>query len=129
MRDTFISLSEALAKQRLVLTKPKIRSERASIFNDLYPYYEKSYKKNTWLSYIAWLKTNRFKHSSQKVEEFKRTPAYFKIIDVKSLCSFWLGFMKTEDLYYLVSIAKDMDKRGQNFNKWLFYSIKDKSVV
>ena len=81
-----------------------------------------------WKNYIAWLKQNRFKHSRDTVEEFKKIAP--KEISVKSFCSFWLGHLKTEDLYYLLSIAKDKEQRGESFNKWLFWALKaEKSVV
>lgn len=127
MGDTFISLSDALAKMKSELNPPKFRSERNSIFNELYSYYEKSYKKNTWQEYLSWLKANKIKHTREHVEMFKKTPTFRKQITVKSFCSFWLGFMKTQDLYYLVSIAKDKENRGENFNKWLFWAIKDQN--
>lgn len=126
MGDTFISLSDALAKMKAESTPPKFRSERNSIFNEVYSYYENSYKKNTWSSYITWLKKNKFKHSKERVVEFKKDPTFRKQISVKSLCSFWLGFMKTQDLYYLASVMKDKENRGENVNKWLFWAIKTK---
>lgn len=129
MGDTFVSLSDALAKIKAESTPPKFRSERNSIFNELYSHYEKSYKKNTWASYISWLKANRLKHSREQVEKFKKSSAFRKQITVKSFCSFWLGWMSTQDLYYLVSIARDKENRGENFNKWLFWAIKHKDVV
>lgn len=49
---------------------------------------------------------------------------YFKKDTEKSFCSYRLGFMKTDDLYFLISIAKDKDNRGENFNRWLFWAIK-----
>lgn len=124
----FVSLSEAISKKMSEIEKPKFRCERSELFNELYSYYEKSYKKNSWSSYIAWLKKNRFKHSKEKIAEFKRDKSFRKQIPVSSFCSFWLSFMKTDDLYYLVSIAKDKDNRGENFNKWLFWAIKPQEI-
>jgi len=63
MDNSFISLQQAIQNAKLEIPKTKIRSERSSIFNELYSYYEKSYKKNTWSSYIAWLKFNKYKHT------------------------------------------------------------------
>lgn len=110
---------------RLENPKPKFRSERNALFNELYGYYEKSYRKNCWSDYIAWLRKNKFKHTKDRVNEFKATKDFRKKITVKSFCSFWLSFLKTNDLYYMISIAKDKDQRGENFNKWLFWAIKN----
>lgn len=116
---------EAIEKRKLEVEKPKFRSERSELFNELYSYYEKSYRKNCWSDYITWLKKNKFKHSKEKIAEFKKSKDFRKKISIKSFCSFWLSFVKTNDLYYLISIAKDKDQRGENFNKWLFWAIKN----
>lgn len=102
----------------------KFRSNRAELFNELYSLYEKSYKKNMWDEYRQWLRKNRFKHTTYTLEQFKKSSAYRKQIPVGSFCSFWFGFLTTSDLCYLISVAKDKDKRGENLNKWLFWSIK-----
>ena len=127
MDDTFISLAEYIAKIKLENPAP-FRSERNELFNQLYAFYEKSWKKNMWIDYIAWLKKNHFKHSKEKVLAYKKV-AYPKISE-KSFCSYWLGHIPTNDLYYLVSIAKDKDNRGENFNRWLFWALKiEKNMV
>ena len=107
----------------------RIKSHRAELFKELYSYYELSYKKNAWSDYKRWLGKNRFKHSPVKVAEFRKSKEFRKPIDISSFCSYWFGFLKTEDLYYLISIARDKHNRGENFNKWLFWSIKPNSVV
>ncbi len=124
MENVFLSFQEAIKKAKLSAGQPKFRSQRSELFAELYSYYEKSFKKNSWVDYINWLKKNHFKHSKDKVITFKTSKEFHKKITVASFCSFWLGFMKTEDLYYLISIAKDKDQRGENFNRWLFWAIK-----
>lgn len=118
-----ISLQDALKEKREALDViPKARSERASLFGELYEFYEKDYKRQTWLSYIKWLKENRFKHNKERVMQYKKVA--FPKITIKSFCSYWLCHMKTEDLYYLISIARDHDHRGTSFNRWLFWALK-----
>lgn len=125
MDNPFLSLQQALAEKMAEFgERPKFKSQRAELFAELYTYYEKSYKHNSWLNYIAWLKANRFKHTRERVEQYKKSKEFRKKITIKSFCSFWLSFMKTNDLYYLISIAKDKERRKENFNKWLFWSIK-----
>jgi len=110
-------------KNRLDLIPPKkTLNQRQELFAELYNYYEKDYKKQAWKSYVQWLKQNRIKHNKISIQEYKKIA--FKKITVKSFCSFWLSFIPTVDLWYLVSIAKDMDNRGQSFNRWLFWAIK-----
>lgn len=123
MDTNFISFADAIAQKKLEI-KPKFRSQRNELFNELYKYYEKSWKQNTWSNYIKWLKQNKFKNTPEKRNEFKKSKMYFKKDTEKSFCSYRLGFMKTDDLYFLISIAKDKDNRGENFNRWLFWAIK-----
>ena len=104
--------------------KNRFKSYRAELLNGIYTQYEISYKKNTWSDYRRWLAKNRFKHSSQKMEEFKKSKDFHPKISVKSFCSYWLGFLKNNDLHFILSIGKDMNRRGSNFNKWLFWAIK-----
>lgn len=117
----FITLQEAIKKYKN--EKPKI-SQRSDLLRQIYEYYQKSYKKNTWFNYLKWLKENKKEVSEETQNEFRKTKLYHKQIDTRSFCSFWLGHIPTEDLWYLLSIAKDMDNRNQNFNKWLFWSLR-----
>mgnify|MGYP003425957881 CR=1 FL=1 len=120
-----ISLQEALQQKRDNIDLiPRQKSQRAELFCELYNYYEKDYKRQSWKSYVQWLKQNKFKHSTAKIDEYKKIA--FPKISVKSFCSYWLSHIKTEDLWYLISIAKDHDHRGTSFNKWLFFSLKVK---
>lgn len=107
----------------------KFKSQRAELFNELYGFYEKSYKKNMWSAYRMWLGKNKLKHSPERIVQFKKSKDFRKPITVRSFCSYWLGFLETGDLYFLLSVAKDKFNRGENFNKWLFWAIKKESVV
>ena len=124
MENPFLSLKEALEKKEQEFSGKKFRSERNEQFFELYGHYAKSYKKNMWANYISWLKQNKFKHSKEKVEQFKKIS--YPLISEKSFCSYWLGFIKTKDLYFLNSIARDKEQRNENFNKWLFWAIKNR---
>lgn len=129
MDKNFISLADALLQKKVELPNVKFRSERNALFFELYGYYERSWKRNTWLNYIKWLKQNKFKSSKDKQVEFKKSKFYYPKDSEKTFCSYRLGFMKTNDLYFLISIAKDKENRGENFNQWLFWAIKFKDVV
>ncbi len=132
METPFLSLRETLEARMRELPEPPCRSERAELFKELYGFYERSYKKNTWSDYLAWLRRNRFRHSSERVVQYEKDKSYRKIIPVSSFCSYWFGFLKTSDLYYLISVVRDMEHRGMNVNRWLFWAIKpkaDESVV
>lgn len=124
-----ISIAQAIANMKLSVEQPFVedkadKNQRRSLFRDLYPYYERDWKRQTWKTYNTWLRANRMKHSSVNQAAFKKTKLYFPKITPASLASFWLCHMKTEDLYYLISIAKDKENRKESFNRWLFWSIK-----
>lgn len=123
MENPFISLKQALQEKQQEYSGKKFRSERNEQFFELYNHYAKSYKKNMWVNYIGWLKQNRFKHSKERVAQYKKIA--YPIINEKSFCSYWFGFMKTNDLYFLNSICRDKENRGENVNKWLFWAIKN----
>lgn len=124
MDSDYISFKDAINKKKLEVSTPlKFNSKRSELFAELYSYYERSYKKNTWSEYIKWLKKNKYKHSKERVEEYKKIKR--PIITVRSFCSYWFSFIPTNDLPYILSIARDMEHRNQNFNKWLFWSIKN----
>lgn len=114
------SLKEAIQQKKIDSSIAK--SERAEILKQIYGYYEKDYKRQTWISYIQWLKDNRKKHTRDTVEMYKKI-AYKQII-ISSFCSYWLSPIPTKDLYYILSNAKSMEHRGESFNKWLFHSLK-----
>lgn len=127
MDNSFISFKDAIEAMKLTVEKPRARSQRAELFGELYAHYEKGYKKDMWMIYGSWLKKNRYKHSKERMAEFQKSKLFRKKIPVKTFCSYWLGHIKTDDIYYLISIAKDKEHRRENFNRWLFWSIK--SVV
>ena len=124
MELNYFSFEQAIQRRKEEIGIHNFKSQRSELLNQLYAFYEKDYKKQTWKNYITWLKKNRKKHSKETIAEF-RLVSYPKI-NIRSFCSFWLGHIPTNDLYYLVSIARDCDNRGVSFNKWLFYSLKTK---
>lgn len=124
MDNPFARFKLAIEQEKQVAQKPRFKSERAELFNELYGHYSKCYRKDTWEAYKKWLQKNKLKHTAENTAKFKKSPDYRKKITIKSFCSFWLGFVATNDLYYLISIAKDKEARGENFNKWLFWALK-----
>lgn len=114
-----------LEKKNNIDVIPPLKSQRAELFKQLYSYYEQDYKIQTWKEYIKWLKQNKLKHNSNTLKEYSKI-AYPKI-SVSSFCSYWLGFMPTQDLFYLASVMRDFINRKQSCNKWLFFNLKCKN--
>lgn len=119
----YVKLQNAIEKYKS--EKPKI-SQRSELLRQLYEYYEKSYKKNTWHDYLSWLREFKKENNKETQDEFRKTKLFHKQIDTRSFCSFWLGHIPTKDLWYLLSLAKDMNNRDQNFNRWLFWALRAK---
>lgn len=118
------SILDEIEKLKKEVPRPIFKSERAELLNQLYTFYEKDYKKQTWKEYIIWLRNNNKKHSNDSINDYKKIA--YKKITIKSFCSFWLSHIPTKDLYYLISIARDCDNRNVSFNKWLFWSLRKK---
>lgn len=125
--DIWMQLADVLKNYKFQEKPEKnFRSERSEVFAELYKYYENDWKVQTWKNYITYLKQNKKKDTNEQRELFKKSDLYFKKISVKSFCSFWLSFLTTDELYFILSIAKDKLNRKESFNKWLFYSLKGK---
>lgn len=119
-----MEISSLLDKYRIPTQEKLPKSERAELLGQIYEHYEKSWKKNTWTNYIKWLKEQKKKNTKDNQALFKKSKSYFKKDTIKTFCSFRLGHVKTNDLYYILSQAKDKDNRGENFNLWLFANLK-----
>lgn len=91
-----------LEERGIVFVENKSKSERSELMEQLYNFYLQD------------------KEILDKKSKIVRKP-----ISIKSFVSFWLSHIPTRDLYYLISIAKDKQARGQSFNKWLFWSLKN----
>lgn len=117
-----ISFAEALEEQKKLIGEKLPKSERSDILKQLYGFYEEDYKKEKWKDYIRWLKANNRPHTSEAISAYKKSS--YPQITVKSFCSFWLSHIPTNDLYFLLSIARDKRNRGESFNRWLFHSLK-----
>jgi len=114
--------------------KEKHLNQRQSLIKELYEVYELENKVENYCRYLYWLKKNKKVKNSETVKEFQKeklpidkkyikpnTPSYFAIR---------LSHIKTEDLYYLISMKNDYKNRNKYqrsaFTKWLFFSIKAK---
>lgn len=114
--------------------KEKHLNQRQTLIKELYEVYELENKVENYCRYLYWLKKNKKVKNNETVKEFQKeklpidkkyikpnTPSYFAIR---------LSHIKTEDLYYLISMKNDYKNRNKYqrsaFTKWLFFSIKAK---
>lgn len=111
--------------------QPKKRtSERAQITKEIYEIYisarQKIFrKKQNWTRYIQWLKDNRTLNSPEAQKKFKKSKQYIREHDIKTFC-FFLSPIPTADLYYVLSVAKDMNNRNENFGGYIMANLSNK---
>ena len=102
-------------------------SERAELLKEIFSIYtskqqEHHRKKANWKRYVQWLKKNRTPESKENQTKFKKVKTkdggFIKTHNIKSFC-FLLSHLKTKDLYYVLSVGKDMENRNENFSAWI----------
>lgn len=95
-------------------------SPRAEILGELYDLYLadiKGLKIYNWRRYVKWCKENKLSNSAENQLKFKKTRFFIKKpLDIKSFCilfSHLKGEDGIRDLYYHLSVAKDIKNRGE----------------
>ena len=119
-----------MEKANFTITKSKHRSQRAEIISEIFDIYTSQRdlrRKENWKRYVAWLKQYHRVTSKESENLFKKTKQYIKEMDIKRFCVL-ISHIKTDDLYYLLSVAKDMNNRNQPFGAYLISSILDKKL-
>lgn len=104
---------------------PTIKSRRNEMMKEIHEFYTKDKLRTDKINCYRWLRRNKLKVTKENVERWKKTSGEMrKEISPATLASFWLSHIPTNDLPYIISIARDMERRKENFNKWLFWAIK-----
>lgn len=100
----------------------KNKSERSELVKEIYEehYCYWNSKSNLDAFKYTYKEKDRTPENQAK---FKKSKAYYPKMQIVRFCM-KIAHIPTKDLYYLVSVAKDMKNRKQNFNKWLFWSMK-----
>lgn len=112
-------------------------SERSSVIESMYLIYkaQKRYRDHeNWKRFGAWRKANRLPATPEIKERFKKetvrkTGGYIEE-DTKQRFAIRLAHLKGDqgvsDLYYCLSVMKDLHMRNANAVRWLFGAIKVK---
>lgn len=123
--------------------KEKCLNERQTLLKELYEVYASPTQKNfrrkeNWNRYVNYLKAN---HINEKVlgrtetiklwrKKGKKEFKFLKEMTPKELAILLSPFSKKNNnmdvLYYLRSLGKDMENRGENFSSFLMWSIYNK---
>lgn len=98
-------------------------SERNDVVRQLYQLYDSSKedtlrKKDNWKRYVVWLKENRFRDSKETQDRFKKNKKFLKKVS-ESNFAFFLSHIPTKDLYYVLSVCKDLSQRGKSIGKYI----------
>ena len=114
------------------IEKPKIRSERAELIDKIYAIYtsptQKIFRrKQNWLRYCQWCRDNKLPNSKENQAKFKKSKYFIREHNIKSFCYF-ISVIPQADLYYILSVARDMDKRGQNFGGFIMGNLMGKKL-
>jgi RNA processing factor Prp31 len=114
------------------IEKTKRISERAETIKEIYSIYSSETqkifrKKENWKRYCEWCHLNKKENSPENQKQFKKTKQFIKEHSVKTICYF-LSPIPTSDLYYIKSVAKDMENRKQNFSGYFINNVSLRSL-
>jgi hypothetical protein len=104
--------------------KKKFRSQRSEILDEIYQVYVHCQKLDNWASYRKLYKED----TKENQKKFVASKSYFKAWDIKRFVV-RLSYIPTDDLFYILSIARDMKNRKQNFSKWIMWNTKQLKEV
>lgn len=79
-------------------------------------------KKENWKRYCNWARENHLADTKENQTKFKKTKLFIKEHSLKTICYF-LAPIPTSSLDYIVSVAKDMQNRNQNFSGYLMSNL------
>ncbi len=110
---------------------PGITKSREELLKEIYDLYtskqDKKYRYSYNMNnYKAWLRQKHEKHSLTNWAVFKKSHRYVKTIDIGQFCIRFahLKSPPSDDLYYLLSVARDRYNRKQPVGAWIFNVIK-----
>lgn len=109
------------------IPKKKKTSQRAEFIKVIFDIYssetQKMFrKKSNWKRYCDWARENHLADNKENQEKFKKTKLFIKEHSLKTICYF-LAPIPTSSLDYIVSVAKDMQNRKQNFSGYLISNL------
>ena len=110
------------------------KKSRKDLIKELYEVYILENKFENYFRYRHYLKKNKKENTKENVAEFQKAKLDINLKYIKpfpaSFFAIKLSHIPTEDLFYLISVEKDIiNRKGYkkcSFSKWLFYSIKPK---
>jgi len=108
-------LSEGEQTLDLQIPKLKRSNKRAEIIGELFELHngdKLGIKKANWKRYIQWLKDKQLPNSPANQIKFSKSKMFIKPLEIRGFCS-QMAHVKTDDLPYVLSVAKDKKHRQQ----------------
>lgn len=108
-----------------VLSKPtkKKLNPRNDILKQIYAFYDTEQevvltKKANWRRYIQELKNHAWRDSKEHQQHFKKSKLFINKISPSSM-AFFLSHIPTQDLWYILSVAKDKSFRNESVGAYI----------
>ncbi len=122
----FKTISEAfvnrLQETSFQPTKKKL-NPRNDILKQIYSFYDTEQeivltKRANWKRYIETLKKQKVKDSQEQQRAFKKSKLFIRKMSPSSM-AFFLSHIPTQDLWYILSIAKDKSFRNESVGAYI----------
>lgn len=117
----------------LYLKEPvkKKTNPRQEMIKEIYAIYTSPHQKMNrkimnWKKYFEWCKENKIPKGKEGEQKFKKSKFFIKEHPIKTFC-FFMAPIPTADLTYIISVAKDMENRQQNFSGYLMANLLNKT--
>lgn len=103
-------------------TKKKL-NPRNDILKQIYAFYDTEQevvltKRANWKRYIETLKKQKVKDSQEQQRAFKKSKLFIRKMSPSSM-AFFLSHIPTQDLWYILSVAKDKSFRNESVGAYI----------
>lgn len=111
--------------------KVKPKSLRNDLFKQIYSFYyteqEKMLKKKAnWKRYVQYLKDYKLPNTFDNQKKFKKSKFFIRKMTDKQMACFFLAHVKTDDLWFVLSVAKDKAFRKESVGAYIMSLSTDK---
>lgn len=118
-----MNIGEIINSESFKQKKSPRGGQRAATIEEIYQIYISENqrifrKKANWQRYCSWLRDNRISNSLDNQNKFRKTKLFIKEHERRGF-AVMLAPMKQSDLFYILSMAKDMENRNQNFSGYI----------
>lgn len=96
-------------------------SKRADLIKEIYSLYSEdklSRKKENWKRYVLHLKSVNRPDTQPERDKFRTSKLFIKEYPINTFC-FLISHIKTDDLFIILSNAKDMRHREMNYGGYI----------